>query len=72
MPLSQLIIIMCVFIFHFLVRIQGTIWHTVYYDPFNFLITEKQTTKFSSANFKKNVKSKLYHIENSKTGGQTV
>ena len=38
----------------------------------NSLTTEKQTTKFSSANFKKNVKSKLYHIENSKTRGQTV
>ena len=34
--------------------------------PLNSL---KQTTKFSSA---KNVKSKLYHIENSKTRGQTV
>ena len=28
-------------------------------------------TKFSSANLKKNVKSKLYHTENSKTRGQT-
>ena len=27
------------------------------------LITKKQTTEFSSANFQKNVKSKLYHIE---------
>ena len=27
--------------------------------------TKKQTTKFSSANCQKNVKSKLYHIENS-------
>ena len=33
---------------------------------------EKQTTKFSSANFQKNGKSKLYHIDNSKTKGQTV
>ena len=32
----------------------------------NSLTTEKQTTKFSSA------KSKLYHIENSKTRGQTA
>ena len=31
---------------------------------FNFLATEKQTTKFSSANFLKNVKPKLYYIEN--------
>ena len=38
----------------------------------NSLTTEKQTTKFSSANFQKNVKSKLQHIENSKTRGQTV
>ena len=38
----------------------------------NSLITKKQMTKFLSANFQKNVKSKLYHIENSKTRGQTV
>ena len=38
----------------------------------NYLTTEKQTTKFSSAIFQKNVKSKPYHIENSKTRGQTV
>ena len=36
------------------------------------LTPKKQTTKFSSANLKKNVKSKLYYIENSKTRGQTV
>ena len=30
------------------------------------LTTKKQTTKFSSANFWKNVKSKLYHIKSSK------
>ena len=35
-------------------------------------LTSKQTTKFSSANFQENVKSKLYYIENSKTSGQTV
>ena len=34
--------------------------------------TKKQTIKFSPANFQKNVKSMLYHIENSKTRGQTV
>ena len=34
--------------------------------------SKKQTTKFLSANFKKNVKSKQYHIENSETRGQTV
>ena len=39
---------------------------------FNSLTTEKQTTKFSSANFQKNFKSKLCHIENSKTREQTV
>ena len=33
----------------------------------NSLTTKKQTEKFSSANLKKNVKSRLYHIENSKT-----
>ena len=38
----------------------------------NSLTTKKQTTKFSPANFKKIVKSKLYHIEDSKTRGQTV
>ena len=38
----------------------------------NSLTTKKKTTKFSSANFPKNVKSKLYHIGNSKTRGQTV
>ena len=32
----------------------------------NSLTTEKQTTKFSSANFKKNFKSKLYHIDKSR------
>ena len=36
------------------------------------LTTKKQTTKVSSENVQKNVKSKLYHIENSKTRGQTV
>ena len=37
------------------------------------LTTKKQTTKFSSANFrKKKVKFKLYHIENSEIRGQTV
>ena len=36
------------------------------------LTTKKQTTKFSSANFHKKVTSNLYHIENSKTRGQTV
>ena len=34
------------------------------------LTIRKQTTKVSSANFQKNVKSKLYHIGNSKTRGQ--
>ena len=33
---------------------------------------KKQTTKFSSANFQKNVKSLLYRIENTKTRWQTV
>ena len=37
----------------------------------NSLSTKKQTT-VSSANSKKNVKSTLYHIENSKTRAQTV
>ena len=37
----------------------------------NFLTTKKQTTKFLSA-ISKNVKSKLYHAENSKITGQTV
>ena len=36
------------------------------------LTTKRQTTKFSSANFSKNIKYKLYYIENSKTRGQTV
>ena len=39
---------------------------------FNSLTTKKQTTKFTSANFQKNIKSNIYHIENSKTRGQTV
>ena len=38
----------------------------------NSLTTKKQTTKFSSGNFKKHVKSKLYKIENSKSRGRTV
>ena len=33
---------------------------------------KKADDKFSSAFFKKKIKSKLYHIENSKTRGQTV
>ena len=41
-------------------------------ELFNALTTKKQMTKFSSANFQKNVKSKLYQIENSKMRGQTV
>ena len=45
----------------------------MYYSHFlNSLSIEKQTTKFSSANFQKKIKSKLYHIEYSKTRGQTV
>ena len=51
----------------------GFLYHP--FPPNNFttrLTTKKQTTKFSSANKKnKNVKSKLYHIKNSKTRGQT-
>ena len=39
-------------------------------SEFNSLTTRKQTTKFSSAVFLKNVKSLLYGIENSKTRGQ--
>ena len=34
------------------------------------LTIKKQTTKLSSARFSKNVKSKLYHIENLNTRGQ--
>ena len=37
---------------------------TVYPYVFNSLTTKKLTTKVPSANFKKNVRSKLYHIEN--------
>ena len=33
----------------------------------NSLGVKKQKAKFTSANLKKNIKSKLYHIENSKT-----
>ena len=49
----------------------------LFLNQFNLisLTTKKQTTKFSSANFekkKKNVKSKLYYFENSKTRGQAV
>ena len=41
-------------------------------EKFNSLTTKQQTTKFSSAIFfLKNVKSKLYHIGNSKTRGKT-
>ena len=52
----------------------GLNWNSVTYFSviFNSLTTKKQMTKFLSANFSKNVKSKLYHIENSKTKGQTV
>ena len=45
------------------------IYHSKQYRPHhaNSLTIKKQATKFSSANLKKNVKSKLYHIENSKS-----
>ena len=43
----------------------GTVIHHT--ATFNSLTTKKHTTKFS-----KNIKSKLHHIENSKTRGQTV
>ena len=36
------------------------------------LTTKKQVAKFRFANFKKNVESKLYYIDNSKTREQTV
>ena len=39
---------------------------------FNSFTTKKQTTKFSTAKFSKNVKSKLYHTVNSNTRGQIV
>ena len=38
----------------------------------NSFTTLKQTTIFFVCKVSKNVKSKLYHIENSKTSGQTV
>ena len=38
----------------------------VSFKMFNSLTTKQQTTKFSSANFQKKVKSKLYHVYNSK------
>ena len=38
---------------------------------FDSLTTKKQMTKYSSANFQKMLKSKLYHIEKSKTRWQT-
>ena len=62
--------------------------HVYIFSLFNSLTTRKQTTKFSSANFltlyqkaddkifvckfSKHVMPKLYHIESSKTRGQTV
>ena len=53
------------------VKGRKTPWRA--YSLFNSLTTKKQTTKFSSGNFfQKNVRSKLYHIENSKTREQTV
>ena len=41
-------------------------WHLGHLSP------KKQTTKFSSADFRKMLSPKLYLIENSKTRGQTV
>ena len=38
-------------------------------ELFNY---RKADSKFSSANFQKKIKSKLYHMKNSKTRGQTV
>ena len=38
----------------------------------NSLITKKADDKIFVCRFSKNVKPKLYHIENSKTKGQTV
>ena len=43
-----------------------------YLHIINSLTTKKQTIKFLSADVQKNVKSNLYHSENSKTRGQTV
>ena len=39
---------------------------------FKSFTTKKEATKFSSAKFQKIFKSQLYHIENSKTRGQTM
>ena len=44
----------------------------VYRYLLDSLTTEKQTTKFSSAGFQKNVGSGLCHIESAKSRGQTV
>ena len=38
----------------------------------NSLTIKKRTIKFSSVNLKKNIKSKLFHIENLEIRGQTV
>ena len=43
----------------------------IQYHMFNSLTTEKQTTNLRLQT-SKNVKCKLYHIENLKTGWQTV
>ena len=51
-------------------------WDPVFPSNHEYLLTslsaEKQTTKFTSVNFQKKIKSKPQHIENLKTRGQTV
>ena len=53
-------------------RVNWNVYVRASVEELNCFTTKKQMTKFSSANFQKNAKSKLYHIENSKTRGQTV
>ena len=55
---------------HFINGHECTQLNQVCYFPGS--TTKKQVTKFLFANLPKNVKSKLYHMKNPKTRGQTV
>ena len=57
---------------HLRLSVISRIFPVVFKVPKNSLTTKKQTIKFFVCKMSKSVKSKLYHIENSKTRGQTV
>ena len=48
------------------------VWRLICMETTVVLCTKKADDKIFVSKFSKNVKSKIYHIENSKTRGQTV